>query len=104
MNEQKRNEIVSRWRAGASIRQIARDLALARKTVAKVLTEIRARRDGDGPTSPSRRRPRLLNPYEPVVQELLARYPELSAVRLWEELRQRGFTGRYTAVRQRPAE
>ncbi len=33
MNEQKRNEIISRWRADASIRQIARDLGLARNTV-----------------------------------------------------------------------
>ena len=51
MNEQKRNEIISRWRAGASIRQIARDLGLARNTVSKVLVQVQARREGDAQRS-----------------------------------------------------
>ena len=33
MTEQQRNTILSRWRAGASQRQIARDLGLSRNTV-----------------------------------------------------------------------
>jgi len=103
MNEQKRNEIIGRWRAGASIRQIARDLRLARNTVSKVLAQVHAQRDGDGHAARSRRS-RMLDPYESIVQELLARYPELTAVRLLEELRQRGFRGGYTMVRQRLAE
>jgi transposase len=99
MTEQKRNEIISRWRAGESIRRIARDLGLARNTVSRVLAVIQAQRAGNG--SPSRRRPSRLNPYQGVIEELLGRYPELSAQRLWEELRQRGFSGSYTVVRQR---
>jgi transposase len=99
MNEQKRNEIVSRWRAGGSIRQIARDLTLARNTVSRVLASIDAQRAGTAPTS--FRRPSQLDPYEPVILELLSRYPDLTGVRLLEELRQRGFSGSYTLVRQR---
>jgi transposase len=99
MTELTRNEIVRRFRAGASIRRIARELGLARNTVSQALSQVEARRTGAGSTS--RRRPCLLDSYEPVVRELLARYPDLNAVRLLEELRQRGFTGGYTVVRQR---
>ena len=100
MTEPKRNEIISRWRAGSSIRKIARDMGMARSTVSGVLKEIEAQRAGhEG--SPTRRRPSRLDPYEPFIQELLGRYPDLTAVRLLEELRERGFTGGYTMVRQR---
>jgi transposase len=99
MTEQKRNEIVSRWRAGASMRQIARDLGLARNTVSRVLVGIDAQRAGKASTS--LRRPSQLDPYEPVILELLGRYPDLTGVRLLEELRQQGFSGSYSTVRQR---
>jgi transposase len=104
MTEQKRNEIISRWRADASIRQIARSLGMSRNTVSRVLAQIQARRAGDPDGSPSQRRPSRLDPYQQVILELLSRYPDLTAVRLLEELRQRGFTGGYSVVRQRLAE
>jgi len=98
MTELTRNEIIRRFLAGSSIRQIARDLRLARNTVSRVLARREAQRAGTGPST--RRRPSRLDPYEPVIQDLLGRYPDLTAVRLWEELRQRGFAGGYTVVRQ----
>ena len=100
MTEPKRNEIISRWRGGSSIRKIARELGMARNTVSGVLAQIEAQRTGhEG--SPARRRPSRLDPYQPFIQELLGRYPDMTAVRLLEELRARGFTGGYTVVRQR---
>jgi transposase len=104
MTEPKRNEIVSRWRAGSSIRRIARDLGLSRNTVSRVLEEIEARRTGGPDSSPTRSRPSRLDPYLPIIKELLGRYPDLTAVRLLQELRQRGFAGGYTVVRQRLGE
>jgi transposase len=100
MTEPKRNEIISRWRAGSSIRKIAREMGLARNTVSSVLAQIEVQRTGHE-DPPVRRRPSRLDPYEPFLQELLGRYPDLTAVRLLEELRERGFTGGYTMVRQR---
>jgi transposase len=104
MTEQKRNEIVSRFRAGASIRQIARDLGLARNTVSCALAQVQAQWAGADVATSSPMKPRSLDRYEPVIRELLGRYPELTAVRLLEELRRRGFAGGYTVVRQRLCE
>jgi transposase len=105
MNEAMRNAIVERRQAGASVRAIARALGIARQSVQRVLDQVVAARAGPAPTSqlppPAQRRLSLLDEYEPVLRELLARYPDLTAMRLFEELRTRGFTGKYTIVRQR---
>ena len=98
MTEQQRNLISSRWRAGASQRHIARELGLARSTVRRVLRGVETQRAGDKPVSP--RRPSCLDAYATRALELLGRYPELTAVRLFEELKQHGFTGSYSTVRQ----
>jgi transposase len=99
MNEHTRNEIVRRWHAGASIRQLARQLGLSRNTISQALADVQAQRAAPPAASP--RRPSLLDPYETTMQELLARYPDLTVTRLLEELRKCGFTGGYTIVRQR---
>jgi transposase len=102
MHEQTRNEIIRRWRAAASMRRIARELGVSRNTVRRVLAEVAAQRDGV--RALVRRRPSQLDTFEPLIQELLGRYPDLTATRLLEELRQRGFAGGYTIVRQRLGE
>jgi transposase len=100
MNEATRNEVVRRWRAGASLRSIARALGLARNTVRRVLDGVEAARAGTA-AQPAARRPSLLDPFESAIVELLGRYPDLTAERVLQELRTRGFTGGYTLVRER---
>jgi transposase len=102
MTELTRKAIIRRWHAGSSIRRIAHELGLARNTVSRVLHRIEDQRAGA--TADPLRRPSRLDPYQPVIEELLGRYPELTAVRLLEELRPRGFDGGYTIVRRRLAE
>jgi transposase len=104
MTEELRHEIIQRHQAGASIRAIARDLGLSRGAVTRVLRRRQAQRDGQAaPVSRSQPRPSIIDPFEPILKELLAKYPHLTNERALEELRARGFTGGYTVVRLRLA-
>ena len=59
MNEATRNEVIRLWYGRASLRRIARQLGLNRKTVARVLAEHQNRRDGQAPAEGTRRPSRL---------------------------------------------
>ena len=83
MNEAMRSEIVHRWQAGASARAIARDLGIARSSVRRVLARVRAERDETAPqvAQPRSRRPSIVDPFEPILLELLAKYANITAER-----------------------
>jgi transposase len=101
MNEATRLEIVQRRQQGASVRSIARALGISRGVVDRVLARVEAQRtDSSSPRTPPRRR-RLLDEFEPLLKELLGRYPNLTVERALQELQARGFTGHYTTVRER---
>jgi transposase len=101
MDEATRHEVVQRHQAGASIRSIARDLGISRRAVVRVLARLRAQREGRATTPRPGPRHSIVDPFEPVLKELLAQYPNLTIERALQELRQRGFPGGYTVVRQR---
>jgi transposase len=102
MNEALRHEIVQRRQQGASLRAIAAALGVSRGAVARALARVQAQRDGPRALLPQPRpRGSKLDAYESILQELLARYPDLTVRRALEELQARGFAGQYTIVRQR---
>lgn len=105
MNAATKNEIIRRFHSGQSMRRISRELRVSRKTVRRVIDEHKGdRQDGaeasELPT-PRRRRGSVVDEYEEAIGELLARYPEITATRVLEELRSSGYTGGYTILRQR---
>ena len=54
--------------------------------------------------APSAQRGSIIDSFEPILKELLAKYPNLTVERALQELQARGFTGGYTVVRRtRPA-
>ena len=104
MTEERRHEIVQLRQSGMSLRAIAKQLGIARGTVASVLAQVQARRAaGTAPSPRPQPRRSIIDPFEPILQELLAKYPNLTAERALQELQARGFTGKYTVVRQRMA-
>lgn len=75
-------------------RAIARRLHCSRHAVADALDMPQP------PSSTPRRRRQLLDPYVKQVQELLAKHPDLSAVRIREELVRHGYTGSAVSLRR----
>ena len=99
------NEIVHRRALGQSICTIARSMCRSRRAVSRALAEHdSARQQGSPhPGLPQRRRRResVLDDYEEAIGGFIKRYPNITAVRLLEELRALGYQGGYSTLRQR---
>ena len=85
------------------MRRIAAELRISRYRVRRIILDQQDRRGRrmthpDLPTPPASRGS-MLDGHIPFVQELLARWPAITAMRVHEELRGRGFTGGYTIVK-----
>lgn len=86
-------DIESRHAAGQSIRGIARELGVSRNTVRASL-----RREAP-PRYERRRGPSKLDAYEEYLLDRLGEFPELSAKKLYEEIRSRGYEGGISIVK-----
>ena len=88
------SEMRERYRQGVSVSQIAREEGLSRNTVRKyVQTDI--------PPAyvRSRAKESKLDPFKPFIRQRLKEYP-LSAARLLSEIREQGYTGGYTILKE----
>lgn len=74
---------VEKWR----LNTIARQLGVHHSAVERVLREQEAPRILVAP------RPSQLDPFVPFLRETLGRYPRLTAARLWQMVRERGYAG-----------
>jgi len=88
--------ILELHRQGLTVSAIARQLGIDRKTVRRYIE-----RGLEPPTyGPRPPRARSTDPFLPYLLDRLTAYPGLTAVRLWRELRDRGYAGGYTAVKR----
>jgi transposase len=89
---------------GEPRRAIARALGVSRNTVRSLLREHEAAREEEHvalPAAPARApRPSKLDPHKARVGELLVRFPDITAQRVFEILQGEGFSGGYTAVKR----
>lgn len=107
MTPELRNKIIQRFHQGQSQRSIARDLQLSRNTVRRALQQYASDRQ-DGASSAElpvrQRRASKVDPHLETIRHLLARYPKITARRIFEELQRDGYTGGYSILSERVAE
>ena len=90
-----RYHFVEHWRVGT----IAAQLGVHHSTVERVLGEAGIGREGRRP-----RRPSKLDPYMEFITETLERFPTLTAARLFDMVKVRGYTGAPDHFRHRIAQ
>ena len=87
---------------GMSKSALARKLGISRDTIHRWIREGELDRDFDAEPVRARPRPAVsskLDPYKSLIRERLKEYPELSAVRLFEEVQAAGYPGSYNRVK-----
>lgn len=102
--EQLIQELVTLHRQGLSRRALARVLGISRNTVRVLVAAHTVARDEGQPAVTKRpvRAPRAskVDAHAPRVVALLEQYPDITAQRVFETLREEGFLGGYTAVKK----
>jgi len=101
-DEQLENLIVSLYHGrNWSIRKISHELRVSRRRVRRVLVSKRVLRDTTPKDriKPKRRRASKLDPYKEHIGELLGKYPDITAQRIYELICERGFDGEITILR-----
>jgi len=101
-DEQLENMVVTLYHGhGWSIRRIARELGVSRRRIRRVLVSKRVLRDTipQGRLGPKKRRPGKLDPYKEYIGEILGKYPDITAQRIFELICEKGFNGEITILR-----
>ena len=97
-------KIITMHAQGWGIRALARNFQMGRNTVRKIIRKNRSEREQGhdilAETKPKSRKSKL-DPYIPQMKRLLEQYPNITGVRMVEELAQAGFDGGKTIVLDR---
>jgi len=84
-------------------RRIATELGISRKRVRRMLGRVQAQREQGHSVlpAPPKKRGSQLDAFAPLIVSKLDEHPDITGVRLLEELRAAGYTGGYTIVKER---
>lgn len=95
------HQVVLLHAQGWSIHALTRHFAMGRNTIRRILRKNRKQRD-KGHDALDRQRPAArqskLDAFKPMIQQLLAQYPDITGVRVCEELAENGYKGGRTIV------
>jgi transposase len=101
-NESIENTVITLHGQGWSIRRLSRELGISRKRIRRMLVSNSVMRD----TTPGeeiaqkKRRSSKLDPYKEFINGLLEKYSDINGQRVYEHLKQQGFKGEITIVRE----
>jgi len=103
-HEELTSQIITLSLKGMSRRAVARSLGISRNTVRKAIETHRQGRESShcalpAPAAPAPRPPGIADGYTDQIVELLAKYPDITAQRVFEEVREAGYPGSYGASR-----
>ena len=96
------HDVLELDRQGVKWRAIARALRISRNSVRQIVHEHGHARQSPHsalPARPSYRRPSRLDPFRPQIESLFRLYPDITAQRVFESLREKAFDGGYTVVK-----
>jgi len=103
--EELEHEVVTQYVQGWSIRALSRHWKLGRNTIRRILRKHHARREQghDLLVPQTARTPResKLDPFMPLIKQLLEAYPKITGQRMYEELRDAGYPGKRTILLDR---
>jgi transposase len=87
---------------GRPIRELCRQFQLGRNTVRRILRAHARRRDsGHDVLSKRLRRASKLDAFDPEIKKLLEKYPDITGLRIYEELKEAGYAGGISILRER---
>ena len=87
---------------GRSIRELSRQFHLGRNTVRRILRAHAQRRDSGHDVLTKRlKRASKLDGFDPEIKKLLEKYPDITGLRIYEELKEAGYSGGISILRER---
>lgn len=100
-DESLENSVITLHGKGWPIRKISKEMGISRGRVRRWLVSNSVLRDTTpGETIPAKkRRESKLDPYKEIISELLGKYPDITAQRVYECLMEKGYDGKTTILR-----